>query len=560
MRENKFHHQSDYNQRNYAHTLRQLMACVAVLVLIMACASEDDEPRDLTEPLQGFIGGIIADEPQAALIGQDILSVGGSAVDAVVASYFAMAVTLPSQASLGGGGVCVVSDNKTGEVQALDFLARSPVAAIEGGAKTGSDRPTAVPGNIRGLYALQARYGRVRWPELVAPAELLARFGSKVSRAFARDLKALGPALIVEPSFRHVFGSSDGTKLVGEGDTIMQFDLAAVLSRLRTEGPGLFYAGPNARDFVSATKAAGGTLTLADLSGYRPIWRDTVALPIDDEVAHFAPPPMYGGTLAANMLAMLDEDDRFEDANAETRYHLLLDSAARAFSIQAKKERAGDGTVPDGKNQSVDFAEISASAADYRADRRDLSLFSGLTKRTPENPAGATIVAYDRYGSAAACVFTLNSLFGTGRIATGTGVILASLPGAGGRGAKSFGPMLVVNENIDQTLFAAAASGGLAAPTSQAAVAAFALFAEKPLSDAVKTPRVHGGSDPKRDYAEQSLDPKIVQFLRGLGYPVVLTDKLGKVNAIWCPEGPSDPDACAAVADPRAFGLALLGN
>lgn len=558
MRENKFHHLSDYGKRNYARALRQLMACGAILGL-MACAS-DDEPRDLTEPLQGFIGGIIADEPQAALIGQDILSIGGTAVDAVVASYFAMAVTLPSQASLGGGGLCVVADNQTGEVRALDFLARPPVAASQAEAMSGVDRPTAVPGNIRGLYALQARYGRLKWPQLIAPAERLARFGAQVSRAFANDLKTLGPALIVEPSIRRVFASADGTRLVGEGDIIVQYDLAAILSRLRSEGPGLFYAGPNAREFVNATTAAGGTLTLADLSGYRPIWRDTVTLPMDDEVAHFAPPPLYGGTLTATMLAMLAEDGRFEEADAKARYHLLLDTAARAFSIQAQSEPAGEGGAADGADIAEDPAEHAALAADFRADRRDQRLFSGLPLRKPENPAGATIVAYDRDGSAAACVFTLNSLFGTGRIADGTGVVLASLPGSGGRGASSFGPMLVVNENVNRAMFAAAASGGVAASTSEAAVAAFALLAEKPLSDAVGLPRVHGGSEPSRVYAEQTLDPAILRFLRGLGYPVALTAKLGEVNAIWCPGGPNEPNRCTAVSDPRGSGLALLGN
>ena len=133
----------------------------------------------------------------------------------------AAAVTMPSSASLGGGGICLAFDAEAGEVRALDFLARPPRRP-----EPGADRPTAVPGNVRGFFALHARYGRLAWSQVLGPAEGLARFGVRVSRAFARDLEQVEDALMVEPNTRLVFAVADGSRIVREGDYLRQPELA----------------------------------------------------------------------------------------------------------------------------------------------------------------------------------------------------------------------------------------------------------------------------------------------------------------------------------------------
>ncbi|MFZ1416619.1 MAG: gamma-glutamyltransferase, partial [Defluviicoccus sp.] len=221
----------------FARAARQ-RASALVLVLLAAC-SANDGPREASEPLTGFIGAVGADESQAALIGRDMLAVGGSAVDAAVAIALALGVTLPSQTGIGGGGVCVAFEQKTGAVHALDFLAEAPASVA-----STADRPSAVPAMARGLYTLHARYGRLPWSQLVAPAERLARFGAPVSRAFARDLEAVQNTRAGENGLRRLFGTADGSRMLGEGDTIVQLELAATLSRLRSEGPAGLYTGP----------------------------------------------------------------------------------------------------------------------------------------------------------------------------------------------------------------------------------------------------------------------------------------------------------------------------
>ncbi|MBK8176921.1 MAG: gamma-glutamyltransferase [Rhodospirillales bacterium] len=137
---------------------RRQFTLLAVVAAVLAGCGKATPVSGTVGSLAGFVGAVAADEPQAALIGRQTLLSGGTAADAAVAMYFSMAVTLPSKASLGGGGRCITFSPRTNETSVLDFLARpsSPPPA-------GADRPTAVPGNIRGLAALHGLYGRLRW-------------------------------------------------------------------------------------------------------------------------------------------------------------------------------------------------------------------------------------------------------------------------------------------------------------------------------------------------------------------------------------------------------------
>ncbi|TVR83847.1 MAG: gamma-glutamyltransferase [Rhodospirillales bacterium] len=466
--------------------------------------------------VEGFLGGVAADEPQAALIGRDVLSAGGNAADAVVAMYFASAVTLPSAASLGGGGVCLGFDRSSGEVAALEFLARSP-------AESGGDRPVAVPGNVRGFFAFHARFGRLRWSQLLAPAENLARFGAPVSRALAHDLGAVRAALEAEPSVRRMFGVPVERRLVGEGDLLRQVELAAVVSRIRAEGGGAFYIGSIARQLVDGANAAGGRLSMDDLRRYAPEWRPTSRIPWGNRVVHFAPSPPAGGAVAAAMWAHLHDRRGYAGA----------DPAARLGAV-AEAGLAARTTTGIGRANGADWLE---------------------------NPSAATFVAVDREGSAAVCAVTLNSLFGTGRAVPELGIMLAAAPGPGGRGATALGPMLVVNENVREFFFAGAAAGGAAAPSALIQVAADTLIAGERLSQALAASRVLGGPMPGVVHAEPGAAVAARSIVAAAGRRLASVPELGRVNAVACPDGlPPRPESCAAGHDPRGRGLATMAD
>ncbi|MCU0839239.1 MAG: gamma-glutamyltransferase family protein [Rhodospirillales bacterium] len=519
----------------------------------------DDSPPAETGQLEvvtGFFGGVAADEPQAALIGREILANGGNAADAATAMYFAMAVTLPSRASLGGGGVCLAFDAKRGETRALDFTAPAP-AVIPASA----DRPSAVPANVRGFYVLHARYGRLRFSQVVAPADNLARFGFQVSRALADDVAEVHDALRAEPTVRQVFATGPDGRLLREGDRLVQLDLAATLSRIRSEGPGALYAGAQAGLVVDAVRSAGGSLDRSDLANVKPAWRETVRVGVGDEIAHFAPPPPDGGGIAAQMWAMLVQSSRYADAAADERAHLIIEAAARAFAQRGSwppPAAPGAGGGRPAVPSPIAGDTISRLMADYRPDRAT----AVVERAAPaENAAAASLAAADRFGNAVACAVTPNSLFGTGRIAPSTGIILAAVPDAGGRGAAMLVPMLIVNENVNEFYFAGAASGGVAAPTALIQVAARTMLAKEPAGTAIAARRVHGGSSPRQVLAEPALDAGVLGGLRTRGHAVSTTPRLGSVNVVACPDGvPPNPESCEAASDPRGYGLAAMGR
>src|SRR5512147_915988 len=367
--------------------LRQFTVYAMSAAVISGCSSQQPPAPGVAGPTRGFFGAIVADEPQAALIGRDILAAGGSAADAVIATYFAMAVTLPSQASLGGGGMCVSFNAATNEAQALEFLAR-PSSQTQSDA----DRPTAIPGNIRGFFALHGIYGRLRWSQLLAPAENLARFGVPVSRALSSDLTEVESALAREPRIRRIFSAEGGRRMVVDGDTLVQPDLASVLASVRTSGPGDLYSGPLSARFLEGVREAGGSLTREDLAEYQPVWRKPLMVGFDDKRAYFAPPPPAGGVIAGQTWAMLVKDDRFNRASPADRDALLVSAAERAFGDRQRWAMGG--------------ADLQSLVSSARVDALlgDTNGGAPTRARQPatENPAAATLVAIDGQGAAVA--------------------------------------------------------------------------------------------------------------------------------------------------------------
>ena len=433
--------------------------------------------------VQGFLGGVVAEEPRAALVGREILAAGGTAADAAVAIGFALGVTLPSRASLAGGGVCLAYQADRGQALAATFLPRAP-ARLDPGA----DRPAALPGTPRGLYALHARLGRLPFERLIAPAEQLARFGTEASRAFARDLAVVSGPLFADPQARAAFARTDGAPL-GEGDRLVQPELANVIGLIRSQGVGDLYQGGLARRLADASAAAGGALPVEELRTTLPSLTTTLRATLGNDTLHVAP---VGGSIGA------------------------------AVALRRLAARAGEA--------EAEAAALAAAAAS-RAGAEPTALLEGAA------PAGGTLppvlgattgfVVADREGMAVACALTMNNLFGTGRVAPGTGLVLAAAPGIGRVPPALPTVLLVANEPIRAFRAAAAASGGAGAPL------ALALAVRQAIGGAAAAEAVAG---PRAGEAE----------------------RLGRVMLLSCPGYlPRDPRSCSWAADPRGHGLAI---
>ena len=524
-------------------------------------AKENEANRGIIGFVQGFLGGVAVDEPRAALVGRDILSSGGSAADVAVAVSFALSVTLPSSASLGGGGVCVVHDVESSITESLDFLPAVPKSI-----PAGAILPVAVPGTVRGLALLHAKYGRLPWKQLVSPAESLARFGNQVSRAFARDLDRMPPAMKAAPEILRILGQGRGGGLIREGDFFKQLDLSAVLGRIRVRGAGDFYTGLTGRQFAAAVAKAGGGLSLNDLRSYTPRWGPTLKVPhVKNTQFHFPMSAGPSGVLMAQMIGMLIENGDWEDASPAERKHLMAEISARAFSHR-KRWLRNDGRNAVEPAKLVSEKSIGSLIAGFREERHTPGNAGngspGAPPGTPPGkPTGTGFVVVDREGSAVACGLTLNNLFGVGRAASGMGIILAALPEPRGRGPDSLAPMLLINNFYSLFYFGAAASGGPVASSALAGVTAGTLLGRtgESLEGAINAKRVHNNGDPDLTYFEQGMTTAILKDLSKRGHRLSPIESMGLVNAIFCPAGiPSDAvPFCETRADPRGFGLAV---
>ncbi len=499
----------------------------------------------------GFLGGLATDEPLATLAGRDALESGGNAVDAAIAVYFNLAVTLPSVAGLGGGGVCLVHDAQTNVTRALDFLAKIPDRS-----NIPVRRANAVPGNVAGFYALHARYGRLPWAQLVAPAEGLARFGSNVSRAFSNHLKESRGVLLSEPVMNDFFSQDVGRQLE-EGDKWLQPDLANIIGKIRKEGSAALYRGSGAQDFADAVVAGGGGLSITDMIKYRPVWRNPIEVPMGYISIHFAPPPAAGGAVAAQISAMLLEGQRYLTTSPEDQAHLFIEVLTRAYADRSIWMEPY-GTSKIASHELVSKPRIGQLMNNYRTESHVLPAFQGTTPARNSDDASATSFAVmDEDGSAVACALSMNSLFGNRLIAKNMGILMASVPN-GQHGSLSLGPMLAIDASTNNFFFAGAASGGVAAPTALMSVALSNVMNVESLKESLRAKRLHHSGSPDVVYYEQDYSELVIQNLIKKGHKVMETPALGLVNTVGCLQGlTNDANSCEVASDPRGFGLAL---
>jgi gamma-glutamyltranspeptidase/glutathione hydrolase len=520
-------------------------------LLLGACGTNGTAELGNEGYIEGFIGGVSADEPRAALEGQKILSAGGNAVDAAVAVYFTLAVTLPSKASLAGGGICMVFDHKTKNILALDFLSEVPATV-----PASASRPSAVPGNPLGMFVLHNRFGLFQWERLVAIGEKLARLGSTASRILISDLKPVATALIADPESRKIFLQTNGN-LIFEGALIRQLDLAAVLSNLRLSGPAEFYRGKFARRFVESVQKIGGSLALNDLMAFKPKWKKVLSRKFGSHEINFMPPPASGGLFSAQMFGMLEKNDLFEDASTDEKYHTFSETALLA-SIDRERWLRDDFSVAKNPEKLISDTYLGNLMINYRADRHlSPNNFKPVSIKVEDNPSSTSFVVVDRDGSAVACSLTMNNNFGIGRMAEGTGILLAAAPVDRTKGSSALSPIIVRNKNTNNLFFAGSASGGKAASTALVSVISRAMMDNMKLGESISAPRIHHSGMPDITFYEPHLTKTTQSFLIKRGHQLAVTPVLGFVNAVYCSGGlPRNPESCVTKSDPRGAGLA----
>jgi gamma-glutamyltranspeptidase/glutathione hydrolase len=528
---------------------KAMILCAALLPTLGACesggASKDpfkstraqNNPENVG-PINGGTwwgggdvrGGVVVDEPRAALIARDVLANGGNAADAAVAAYFALSATMPSAAGLGGGGVCLVHDAEKKATDVFDFLPR----AAKGGL-------VAVPGNVRGMAAINARYGKKPWAELVTPGANLAGNGTAISRALATELQAAGSRLGEDPQMAAVFTKEGGVPR-GETENLRQVDLGAALERIRIGGINEFYSGQTGRLLSDAAQSIGAPLTIEDLRASKVTVYPPAAIEIGQQELFFPAPPSSGGVLAAQMAVALDDIDAGNPAEVAKAINGLI------ADRQGWMKAGGDASKPVADLVTSDHVDAALKA---KLDAPGAAM--------QENPSATGIVTMDSDGQGVACEFTMNAPFGSARIAPGTGIILAPAPNDRGAGFSALGPIMLASNHSGRLYFLAAGGGGAPADIAKALLFHAVTEQGQALDKAMGDGRMFADGA-GTVYVEDNL-AGAQGAISGAGLTVQHAEKLGKVNAIYCQAStPDDPDTCQLRNDFRGSGLTSTVN
>ncbi|MTI10486.1 gamma-glutamyltransferase [Curvivirga aplysinae] len=519
-------------------------------LLLSACAQDEEVPLGQIGYVQGFYGAISGDEPTSVLVGRDVLTAGGTAADAAIAMSFTMAATYPGRAGLGAGGVCLMHDGAIGLTETLDFTGKIGSLKTEG-------RAAAIPGMVRGMAVMHARYGTMDWRQLVLPAEQYARYGHRFSRAARADVTLAEKPLMRDANVKEIFVNEEGW-VHPEGYRFAQVDLAATLAQIRAKGAGVFYQGPFARQVAAGIQAAGGNVSEEDLRNYLPEWRGVYGVQAGDYTFYTAEAPAGGGSVIAETLALANADERYEDLSGVDRLHLLLEASKRAYQHQQEYlEKGWNVSVSKDQFLGQEYAEKVMSGFDaskaYTARLTDVK-FS-------ENSYNTGFVVVDRNGNAAICDLSLNNLFGTGRMAEGLGFMIAANPDTKTRNPLNLAPMAVISANTNSFHGAIAGAGSSVKKISAMNVMLDVVVDEKNLIDALVEPRMGLSNDLGTVLVEKSFNADTISQLKAKGYRVVSDELPNRLNAIFCKNGLPRAEVgaeCLTFTDSRGHGLSLM--
>ncbi|MGX1333627.1 gamma-glutamyltranspeptidase/glutathione hydrolase [Bradyrhizobium elkanii] len=421
---------------------RRLFA--ALLVIGIATPALGQVQRRFYEPsaadtirsIRAENGMVVAQEKLAAQMGADILRQGGNAVDAAVATGFAMAVTYPRAGNIGGGGFMVIHLAGRNEDVAIDYRETAPQAATrdmflnaEGKPDPDKSRNSAlaigVPGTVAGLSLALEKYGSGKFTlaQILKPAIDLARDGFIVTDDTSDTLNDMYRRMSRWPNSARTFSHADGTPL-REGDRLIQGDLAGVLTDIAEQGPRGFYQGAVAEKLVSGIRNAGGIFTLEDLKSYQPVIRTPIRGSYRGYDIVSMPQPSSGGVVLLEILNILEGFPMSDmKQGSAASLHVMIEAMKRAYADRARY--LGDPAFVDAPTQLLidkDYAAKQRATIDLARATPWTDVRNAKQPHEGDNTTHYSVV--DAGGNAVSNTYTLNFPYGVGLVADGTGVLL----------------------------------------------------------------------------------------------------------------------------------------
>jgi gamma-glutamyltranspeptidase / glutathione hydrolase len=573
----------------------------ALIALVLAFplpgrANPLQEGRQRFQP-QWSAGGMVASQERlASEAGAAVLRQGGNAVDAAVATAFALAVTLPQAGNLGGGGFallwlpgpspargrgCLPVQRPgasgpelaigRGVAVAVNFRETAPLAATPGmflAADGQVDRQratrsllsTAVPGTPAGLLLAQRCYGRLPLARVMAPAIALAEQGFAVGPELSRSLRQAAPLLQADPTSRQLFfqpprQAGGEPRPYRPGQLLRQPQLAASLRRIATAGEAGFYQGPSAQALVELMRERGGLIRQADLDAYRAQLVRPLRARFRGASVLGMPPPSSGGVTLLQLLRILEPLplERW-GLNSAAGIHALVEAMNLAY--RDRNQWLGDPdqvSIPLERLLSADHAGALRGQLDLNRHRAAATLAPPAAPRR-EGPNTTHLSVADRNGGLVALTTTLNFAYGNGVSVPGAGFLLNNemddftaspgQPNAYGlvQGeANAIAPGKRPLSSMSPTLvfrpdgspwLATGSPGGSRIITTVLQVLLGRLVHGLNLASAVASPRVHSQLWPDQISHEQGISPDTLDLLRRRGHQLQLAPAMGSANSV----------------------------
>ena len=538
--------------------------CVFTFVIacfLSACSTEQKPQENARLDSNSMRQAAIAvSDKYAANVAEEILLAGGNAVDAAVATGFALAVTYIDAGNIGGGGFMLI--HMDGNAYFLDYRETAPMKAHrdmfldENGnvAKNSTligPRAAGVPGTVAGFWAAHQKFGKLSWKQVLAPAIKLARDGFIPANKLAREVQSHFDWFGTSTNFKEHFSE------LKAGERFKQPALAATLARIAKNGHDEFYTGETSKLIVNQMERDGGLIDAADLAAYQAIWRAPLSANWREYEILSAPPPSSGGFGVIQLLKMKDYlAQAFENVehNSPQYVHLVAEMEKRVFADRA--EYLGDPAFVD-----IDMtALISDAYIKRRASEVNPDAISKMEEVTPglESPNTTHYSILDGDGNAVSNTYTINWAFGSGVVVSGGGFLLnnemddfSAKPGVpnifgvvgntanevqpGKRMLSSMSPTLLIKDNEPHMVIGT--PGGSTIFTSVFQIISNIIDFNMSPMDAAGATRFHHQLLPPDLITQSPMRPLSDQTIRGLGEKGYRVEPhgwaFGDIQVIW---------------------------
>ena len=566
---------------NSLHKIFQKILILSFLFLSTLAIADKKPPiidyKSISHPVIGSKGMVVSQREIASRVGADILSKGGNAVDAAVATSFALAVVLPRAGNLGGGGFMLIHLEQEGKTVAIDYRERAPLSASRDmflDSNGNYDKTKArfsllsagVPGTVAGMKFALDNYGSMSWEEVIQPAIDLAE-GFAVPHDLSSVTNSYKARLQRNLATKKAYYKKSGDAYL-PGEVMRLPDLAWSLKKIRDEGPSAFYKGDIARKIVDEMNRNGGIISMQDLSSYEVSLRKPVIGSFNDYKIVSMPPSSSGGIHIIQMLNMLENTSIKEMGfGSADSIHLLSEVMKRAYADRSKY--LGDN----------DFVDVPIEGLTNKKYAKNLLAEISQDKVTPsqeilpgnpipfESPDTTHFSVMDSNGNTVSNTYTLNFSFGSGITIPGTGILMNNemddfsskpgVPNAYGligaeanaiepskRPLSSMTPTIILKNN--EPYMVLGSPGGSRIISTVLQVIINVLVHDMNIAEAVNSPRIHHQWLPDVLFMEKGYSPDTLKILEQKGHAIRSSGTMGSVHAII-----KDEDYYYGTADTR---------